>query len=64
MQIGFIGDPPDKLKLALFSDADFAGDRNDLKSTSGVFLALNPLYRILLSTYISDKGRQGPRTLQ
>ena len=28
------------LKLALYTDADFAGDRSDMKSTSGVFLAL------------------------
>jgi hypothetical protein len=39
-QIGFIGDSPDKLQLGLFSDADFAGDRADMRSTSGVFLAL------------------------
>ena len=38
--IGFIGDSPDQLKLGLFSDADFAGDRADTGSTSGVFLAL------------------------
>ncbi len=36
----FIGDSPDKLQLGLFSDADFAGDRADMRSTSGVFLAL------------------------
>ena len=30
----------DKVYLALFADADFAGDRRDMKSTSGVFLAL------------------------
>ena len=39
-QIGFIGDPLDKLELDLFADADFAGDRRDMKSTSGVFFAL------------------------
>ena len=39
-QIGFIGDTPDELELGLFSDADFAGDRADMRSTSGVFLAL------------------------
>ena len=39
-QIGFIGDPPDELHLGLFSDADFAGDRATLRSTSGVSLAL------------------------
>ena len=39
-QIGFTGDSPDELELGLFSDADFAGDRADMRSTSGVFLAL------------------------
>ena len=39
-QIGFVGDSPDELELGLFSDADFAGDRDKLRSTSGVFLAL------------------------
>ena len=39
-QIGFIGDDPDELELGLFSDADFAGDRETMRSTSGVFLAL------------------------
>ena len=39
-QIGFIGDTPDELELELFSDADFVGDRADMRSTSGVFLAL------------------------
>ena len=39
-KIGFIGDSPDELELGLFSDADFAGDRVGMRSTSGVFLAL------------------------
>ena len=39
-QIGFIGDTADDLQLGLFSDADFAGDKATLRSTSGVFLAL------------------------
>ena len=38
-QNGFIGDSADELQLALFSDADFAGDKATLRSTSGVFLA-------------------------
>ena len=37
---GFIADPPELLRLGLFADSDFAGDRADFKSTSGVFLAL------------------------
>ncbi len=44
-QIGFIGDTPDELELGLFSDADFAGDRADMRSTSGVFLALYGTHR-------------------
>ncbi len=39
-QVGFTGDPPEDLELWLFVDADFAGDRADLKSTSGGFLVL------------------------
>ena len=39
-QVGFIGVPPEDLELWLFVDADFAGDRADLKSTSGGFLVL------------------------
>ena len=39
-QIGFVGDSTKDLELGLFTDADFAGDRSDMKSTSGVFLAL------------------------
>ena len=39
-QVAFIGDEPKDLYLALFTDSDLAGDRRDMKSTSGVFLAL------------------------
>ena len=39
-QIGFIGDSSDELELGLFSDADFAGDKETMRSTSGVFLAV------------------------
>ena len=39
-QVGFIGDPVEELRLGLFTDADFAGDKATMKSTSGVFLAL------------------------
>ena len=37
---GFIGDGPSALKLRLYADADFAGDRPEFKSTSGAFMAL------------------------
>ena len=39
-QVDFVGDPPEKLSLALYADSDLAGDRRDMKSTSGIFLAL------------------------
>ena len=39
-QIGFIGDELNDLQLSLYTDAEFAGDQSDLKSTSGVFFAL------------------------
>ena len=38
-QIGFIGDNPDELELGFFSDADYAGDRDSMRSTPGVFRA-------------------------
>ena len=38
--IAFIGDKPDDLKLVAYSDADFAGDRRDSRSTSGAFMVL------------------------
>ena len=37
---GSVDDPTGKLELRLFVDADFAGDRQDVKSTSGGYLAL------------------------
>eukprot|EP00972_Heterocapsa_arctica_P052437 7715433-Heterocapsa_arctica.AAC.1 len=37
---GHIGDDPADLVLAPYSDADFAGDKESSKSTSGIFLAL------------------------
>ena len=39
-QVGFVGDPAETLELWCYVDADFAGDRADLTSTSGVFLVL------------------------
>ena len=39
-QIGFIGDKLSDLRLGLFTDADFAGDKATMKSTSGVFMAI------------------------
>jgi hypothetical protein len=37
---GHIGDPSSELTLSLYSDADFAGDKESSKSTTGIFLAL------------------------
>ncbi len=37
---GSINDPLDKVELRLYVDADFAGSRDDTKSTSGGFLTL------------------------
>eukprot|EP00972_Heterocapsa_arctica_P058659 8649221-Heterocapsa_arctica.AAC.1 len=37
---GHIGDSPELLVLSLYSDADFAGDKDTSKSTSGIFIAL------------------------
>ena len=37
---GHIGDRRSDLKLSLYSDADFAGDKSDSTSTTGIFLAL------------------------
>ena len=36
----YVGEPPSKCNLVLFSDAGFAGDLRDSKSTSGGFLCL------------------------
>ena len=38
-QYAYVGDDFMSCRLALFCDADFAGDKSDSKSTSGVFLA-------------------------
>ena len=38
--VGFVGDNPRDLKLALLADADFACGKSDYRSTSGVLLAL------------------------
>jgi hypothetical protein len=37
---GWVGDPSWELDLCLYTDADFAGDPDTMRSTSGVFLAL------------------------
>ena len=40
VQTCWIGDSPENYKIAVFSDASFAGDLKDSKSTSGCYLCL------------------------
>ena len=40
MLSGTVQDPPEKLQLSLFVDADFAGSDDNAKSTNGGLLAL------------------------
>ncbi len=44
-QVGFIADSPHDFHMGLFSGSDFAGDWADMRSTSGVFLALHGYHR-------------------
>ena len=37
---GWIGDPPDQWEFVVYSDADFSGDRETSRSTSGVLVCL------------------------
>ena len=37
---GYVGDDIDHCKIGLFCDADFAGDKTDSRSTSGIFLVI------------------------
>ena len=37
---GYVGDDPKDLRLRLYADADFAGDKDSFRSTSGAFFAL------------------------
>ena len=39
VQHSYVGDNFSDIRLGLFTDADFAGDKSDSKSTSGVFIA-------------------------
>ena len=53
--IGFIGDEKSKLRLSLFTDADFAGCKATQKSTSGIFMALTGPNSFFPLTGISKK---------
>jgi hypothetical protein len=37
---GYLGDDPKDLRLRLYADADFVGDKDSFRSTSGAFFAL------------------------
>ena len=39
VQHSYVGDNFSDIRLGLFTDADFAGDKSESKSTSGVFIA-------------------------
>ncbi len=54
-QVGFIGDSPHELKLALYADSDLAGDRRDCKSTSGIFLCLVGTHTFYPLAFVSKK---------
>ena len=36
----YIGDPPSELKLRLYADADYAGDKDTFRATPGASLAI------------------------
>ena len=38
--VGWVGDPPESIRLHLYTDADFAGCLKTSRSTHGVFLSL------------------------
>ena len=40
VQVCFVGDNAEDCKIALFTDASFAGDLRDSKSTSGAYMCL------------------------
>ena len=53
--VGQVLDNPEQLELALYVDADFAGDRQDAKSTSGGYLALKGPSAFFPLCWISKK---------
>ena len=54
---GFVGGPTKDLQLVQYSDADFASDRSDAKSTSGLFFSACWPYAILLPGSAFQKAR-------
>ena len=59
---GKIGDPPEKLRLLLFVDADLAGDTSDSKSRSGGYLVLAGPNTWFPITWISRKQTSTSRS--
>ncbi|CAE7231161.1 unnamed protein product [Symbiodinium sp. CCMP2592] len=69
--VGAVSDGPRELHLALYVDADFAGERDDAKSTSGGFLVLKgpntffPLAWVSkLLSFLIHGDQSGPRELR
>jgi hypothetical protein len=57
VQSCYVGDKPEDCWLALYSDASFAGDLRDSKSTSGAFLCLvGPRSFVPLSWFCKKQG--------
>ena len=57
MQVNWVGDKPEDCKLVLFSDASFAGDLEDSKSTSGAYLILvGPRTYVPISWFCKKQG--------
>ena len=52
---GRVNDPLDKVELRLYVDADFAGSREDTKSTSGGFLVLTGQNTFFPLSWLSRK---------
>ena len=55
----YVENQPKELKLACFSDADFAGDAKDSKSTSGCYLALVGTHTFIPVSAMSKKQGVG-----
>jgi hypothetical protein len=53
--VGQVLDHPGELELALYVDADFAGDRQDSKSTSGAYLVLKGPSAFFPLSWVSKK---------
>ena len=53
----WVGDSFESCRLSLFCDADFAGEKDDAKSTSGVFMAvIGPRTFVPLSAISKKQG--------